>query len=122
MAEFEQMERFINFDEDWSSLMISPTMDMKDETDEYVVVFSLPGQDESDIRVTLDGRLLTVSCRSDARSPHTASYESFVRSVWLPGPVGDEQSARAMITNGVLRILIPKGEDKQTAVRKASVF
>jgi len=119
MAEFEQMDSFINFDEGWSSLMVSPTLDIRDETDEneYVVVFSLPGMDGSDIEVSLDGRLLTVACSSEADTPYSSSFGSFVRSVWLPGPVGDRELARAVLTNGVLRIVVPKGEIDEMAVR-----
>jgi len=124
MAEFEQMAPIINFDEGWSSLMLTPAMDMRDETDEneYVVVFSLPGIDASGIRVSLDGRLLTVSCSSRGGTSHASGFGEFVRSVWLPGPVGDRELARAVVTNDVLRIVIPKGEEAGMAIRNTMIY
>jgi HSP20 family molecular chaperone IbpA len=118
MEQFETMERLINIDEGWTSLMASPAMDMRDLGPDYVVLFSLPDSHESDITVTLEGRLLTVFSDSRRESGNRSGYSSFRRSVWLPGPVGDEQLARATLTNGLLRILVPKGDITANGVKR----
>ena len=86
------------------------------------MVFSLPGLNESDIRVALEGRLLTVSCESEHQTPRARQHDPFVRSVWLPGPVGDPQEAYALMTNGVLKVMVPKGEGLQASLPRLRLF
>jgi len=108
LAEFGRTDPLVDLDNGWDRIMASPTMDMKERDNRYVVVFSLPGSSPADVRVTLEGRLLTVN--TDVRSEDGSGryIATFQRSVQLPGPVGDAHSAEAMLTNGVLRVSIPK--------------
>lgn len=108
---------FVNIDDGWDALVTSPAMDMKEREKEYVVVFSLPGVKLSDVTVTLDGRLLTVATAvSIGRQGNVATFQ---RSIRIPGPVGEAQLASAAITNGILRVTIPKGTGSESkAVRQ----
>lgn len=113
------LENSARFDEGWSALMRTPTLDMRDMNTHYLVLCSLPGLDESGINVTLEGRLLTIAgpASSTARRPfHLVQFE---RRVWLPGPVGIAEDARAFLTNGVLHVEIPKGELEEAQVANA---
>jgi len=108
IGDFGRMGPFVDLDSGWDSIMASPAMDMKEKDNRYVVVFSLPGVRSSDVRVSLEGRMLTVytDVRSmDGYGEHIATFE---RAVQLPGPVADAQLAEATLTNGVLRISVPK--------------
>jgi HSP20 family molecular chaperone IbpA len=113
MGEFEQMESFMrHMDEGWSTMAASPTLDVHEAPSQYVVCFSMPGLDRSNVVVTLEGRLLTVrSAASDQARSHVSSY-SYERRVLLPGPVQDESRIRMALTNDVLRIQIPKAAEE----------
>jgi len=113
MSDFEQMESFMrHLDDGWESAAASPAMDMREEPGRYVVVFSLPGLDRSNITVNLEGRLLTVSSKTtDQARSHFSTY-SFERRVLLPGPVKEGTQAQATLSNGVLRVRVPKGSDE----------
>lgn len=110
MGEFERMEPFINMDDGWPMLAPSPTMDMRQTADAFVVDFSLPGLDPSKIEVSLEGRLLTVSGATAARTrqPGLQGGQRFQQAVLLPGAVANDGDAKAVMTNGVLRIVVPR--------------
>ena len=108
---FENMERMsslMNFDAGWDSLPASPTMDMRELADRYEVIYSLPGLHRNDLKVMLDGRLLTVASAAQENTHRQASYNRFESRVQLPGPVGDPQKAQADFTNGVLKVTVPR--------------
>jgi HSP20 family molecular chaperone IbpA len=111
VSDFERMSGWFDVDTGWESLSASPAMDMRLQGDRYVVLFSLPPVDASGVSVTLDGQLLTVLVPS---RPRRAGYEApplFERKVRLPGPVDDAENAEAHLTNGVLRVIIPRSRD-----------
>ncbi|MDA0576626.1 MAG: Hsp20/alpha crystallin family protein [Verrucomicrobia bacterium] len=110
MQEFRALESSMRFDEGWSALGRSPTLDMQDAGREYVVVCSLPGLDDTDINVTLEGRLLTILGQSSSTARHPLESVQFERRIWLPGAVDEGHNASAMLTNGVLRIVVPKAD------------
>jgi HSP20 family molecular chaperone IbpA len=105
--DFDAVNRLLARDRGWESAVISPAMDMREESEQYVVVFGLPGVDPDGIRVTLDGRLLSViaATRGWGGGPSGRGVESRVQ---LPGEVGDAALASAMYTNGLLRVRVPK--------------
>jgi HSP20 family molecular chaperone IbpA len=99
----------MHIDEGWERIAASPTMDMRAGDADYVVSFSIPGAQPSDIEVTLDGRVLTVEALAPVRGASYARMQRFERRVLLPGPVGQAENAHASITNGILRVHVPKG-------------
>lgn len=108
----ENMKRLrsaMHIDEGWERLCASPTMDMRYNDANYLVSFSIPGALPKDIDVLLDGRVLTVQAMAPVRGPFTTRMQRFERRVLLPGPVGHSDEAHASITNGILRVHIPKG-------------
>lgn len=108
IAEAHHRGARIDLDQGWEALAAMPAMDMREQSDEYLVVFNLPGVDPSDVSVTLEGRILSVHAPARLRQ-NGASVARFARRVKLPGPVGEAQLAQAVMTNGTLRISIPKG-------------
>ncbi len=86
------------------------------ETDKAVeVTAELPGMDEKDIQVTLDGQMLCISgekkSERDERKKNyhlsELSYGSFERIVPLPAEI-DQSKAKAVFKKGVLRLNLPK--------------
>ena len=120
--QFSEMERLLDTDNGWNSLMTSPTMDMREQGDSYVLDFSLPGIDASEIEVALEGRLLTVYTSIDEQAPNRRSLSRFERKVLLPGPVEGADSAHAMVTNGVLKVIIPKAKQSGTDPRPGRIL
>lgn len=114
MGEFEQMESFLrHMDEGWSTMPASPTLDMREDPLQYVVFFSMPGLDRSNVTVRLEGRVLTVRSRAtDQARSHVSSY-SYEQQFQLPGPVQDESRMQMALTNDVLRIQIPKAIEER---------
>jgi HSP20 family protein len=121
-SRFVEMESLLDFDRGWNALMMSPTMDMRDHGDSYVLDFSLPGMDASKIEISLEGRLLTVNTSVEEQGSAARRFGRFERKVLLPGPVGDASSARAMMTNGVLKVIIPKAGEPKAEVKPGRIF
>jgi len=90
---------------------------LKEDKGDYVVTASLPGIDEGDLDVSLDGRLLRISAQSQAQEQETAhngevvreeTYaSSFQRAFTLPGPV-DASKMHTRFEDGILTVTIPK--------------
>ena len=94
-----------------------PHTDMYEEKDRLVVKTELPGINEKDLEVTLEGDVLTIKAEkkeevTEDATHHTREryYGKYIRSMSLPSHVnGDEISAT--FDNGVLELRIPKAEE-----------
>jgi HSP20 family protein len=92
-----------------------PALDVLEHEDRYVLRADLPGVDESDIDLSLDKNVLTLSGtrehRSEERTDGYVRVEratgAFRRSLTLPEGVDGEQIA-ATFDKGVLEVSIPK--------------
>jgi HSP20 family protein len=92
-----------------------PAMDLVDSGDSFIIKADLPGVAESDIKIGVEDRVLTISGQRDAEHEERKngavrverSFGSFSRSVTLPEGVEPEQIA-ATFDNGVLEVSIPK--------------
>ena len=93
--------------------------DMRDENDAVVVEASLPGFEEKDVNVQIEGNLLTVSAeKQDDREEKNGDkwylrerrFGRIQRTVQMPVSV-DGNKAEAGLSNGVLTIKIPKAKE-----------
>ena len=83
----------------------------------YMVMVNLPGADENDISVTLDGQRLTIKGKryyeKRDRNPsgnivfQERQSGKFKRSLTLAHPV-HQNKMKTRLDNGILKILIPK--------------
>ena len=98
----------------------SPTFDVQELKDAYVVKADLPGLSESDVDVTVMGNALTISGKREAEQEREGQryyaiergYGAFSRTVTLPdGANLDDLSAN--LKNGVLTLHIPKRPEVQ---------
>lgn len=78
-----------------------PLLDVLDEGDRLVVVAELPGVDERDIQVTVQGDILELAAATSNRKYH--------REVLLPSAV-DPTSLERSYRNGVLELRLAKAE------------
>lgn len=107
-SDIEAVSRFMEAEHGWRSLAASPTMDMREDEDDYIVMLSLPGIDPDTVRVMLEDRILTVQTGHDPGIPYQVRGRGLRRRVQLPGPVGAPHLARAVLTNGFLKVSVPK--------------
>jgi HSP20 family protein len=92
-----------------------PAIDMLDGVDHLTVRVALPGLNEKDINITLEGNVLTI--RGERRLPEGTDiskfslmecpYGTFVRTLMLPDTV-DPNAVHAVYTNGILEITVGK--------------
>jgi HSP20 family protein len=103
-----------------------PAMDLVEAGDEFVLRADLPGLSEDDVKIELEGGVLTVSgerkAEHEQREQGYARLErsagSFARSLTLPDGI-DPDSITASVDRGVLEVRIPKPE--QSKPRKVAI-
>ena len=108
-------DRFIERDE-WPTLgEWTPSIDLKETKDEFVVKAEVPGMDPKDIQVSLQEDLLTIKGEKKQEKEEKderhhrieRSHGAFTRSVKLPVGV-DGTTVSATFKNGLLTVTLPK--------------
>ena len=106
----------------------APSVEMK-ETDQGVsVTAEMPGMEEKDVEITLDGDLLTLSgekkreTTEDKSGFHVSerSYGTFRRTLRLPW-AADPAQASATFEKGVLTIDLPRPPEAQATTRRIPI-
>jgi HSP20 family protein len=96
----------------------TPVVDTMEDDKEYTVKAELPGIDKEDVKVSVEGGVLSIAGERKADKEEKSkkyhrierSYGSFVRSFTLPeGAASDKITAE--FKNGVLRVHVPKNEE-----------
>lgn len=106
---------------------VSPALDVMENSDNYVVRCDLPGVDQKNLEVSVEGDVLTIKGEKkyekrekDARYYRNELWEgSFQRTLSLPAGV-DSDKVDAELKDGVLTITLPKKEEhkpKQITVK-----
>ena len=94
-----------------------PPVDIAEDDKEYAIKVELPGVNKEDVRVSVEGGVLSISGERKAEKEEKnkkyhrieRSYGSFARSFTLPeGAAGDKVSAE--FKDGILRVHLPKNE------------
>lgn len=106
----------------------APSVDISENDKKVTVSMEIPGVDEKDVEVVLDGRRLIVrgekkSEESDEREGRyyfERSYGAFERVIPLPDEV-DEDGAKASFKKGVLKVSVPKSREAQSRRKKIEV-
>lgn len=106
LSDLETMTKSVDFHRGWDRLLPSPALDMTENAQNYIVLASIPGLSTNDVRLTLDGRILTL--HTLLRTPWVPEPSRCRTRVELPGPVARASDIRAVFTNGYLKIVIPK--------------
>ncbi|BAW80142.1 heat shock protein Hsp20 [Candidatus Nitrosoglobus terrae] len=103
-----------------------PAVDIKEDTDRFIIYADLPGVEGKDIEITLDNSILTLKGhRESSKSEERQGYKrvervsgTFLRRFTLPSSV-DAAKVSARSQSGVLELVIPKNQQSQT--RKITV-
>lgn len=105
-----------------------PAVDVVDEDDAVRVIAELPGMDEKDFTVEVDGGRLLL--RGEKKFSHEekdrnhyyseCSYGSFSRAIALPCEVQADK-ASASYKKGILEVTLPKTEEAKTKRIKVQV-
>ncbi|MQM40326.1 Spore protein SP21 [wastewater metagenome] len=110
---------------DNSSRSFSPSLNVEEKADRYVVEAEVPGMDPNEIELEMNGNALTIkgerkrqdSQSDDERNMHVeeSSYGSFQRSFTLPDNI-DADRIQAESRNGVLYIDVPKDQSRSRRI------
>lgn len=98
----------------------TPAVDIKEESDRYVLLADLPGVSPDHIDVTMENGILTLKGERDTEAKARREgykriervYGSFYRRFSLPD-TADAEGIAAKCSNGVLEIVIPKKSSVQ---------
>jgi HSP20 family protein len=95
----------------------APQMDVQEDDSKYTVIVNLPGAEEKNVSVNLDGQQLTVKGEQDFNQQKKDANGNvifqqhrsgaFQRSITLPEPV-KQNGMVTHVDNGVLTITVPK--------------
>ena len=126
------------FDDIWRGIGIAraaneggdfaPRVDISETDEEYRVTAELPGLEEKDFEISLEGDVLTL--KGEKKSEHEAKGEgytyvetssgSFQRAFRLPVEV-DPEAVKATFKNGVLTVTLPKPAEAVAQARTIPV-
>lgn len=98
----------------------SPTLDVFENKDNFVVKVELPGMTKEDIEVSLHDGSLSISGERKSEKKHEDAevyraeryFGRFQRTVTLPAPVASDK-VQAQYKEGVLTITLPKTEESK---------
>ena len=104
-----------------SSQNYLPTLDISEEKDSLIVKADLPGLKKEEIDISVDGSVLTIRGERKSEKEDKSknyyrmerAYGSFQRSVDL-GITVSQEKIKASYKDGVLEVLLPKNETKNT--------
>jgi HSP20 family protein len=104
----------------------APALDLSETPEGYLVEAALPGLKPEDVEITIENNVLTIKGETrqqadqKARNYHRIErrFGSFQRTIGLPSTVKAD-AIQASLTDGVLRLEIPKAEEVKP--RKISV-
>jgi HSP20 family protein len=123
--ELNRINRLLGFvqparerDEELSLGAWMPPVDIMEEKDRILLTAELPGFQEGDIAIEMEGNVLTLrgerksEVEKEGRTFHRVerSYGQFLRSFTLPNNV-DRERIQAKFSNGLLEIDMPKREE-----------
>ena len=106
----------------------NPALDVTESEHEYSVKLDMPGVAKEDVKVSIDGRRVSVEAHSEHKEEkkegdrivwRERSMSSYARSFSLPTEV-DRVESGARFENGVLTLTLPKRGTPKTAQIKVA--
>lgn len=108
--------------------LMAPRVDVKETDTGFELTAELPGVDKKDIDVRVSDNVVTIkgekkSSREEKEKDYhliERSFGSFQRSLSLPCDV-DSKRVEASLTDGVLKLVLPKAEHVEEKVKKVEI-
>lgn len=109
--------------ENWLSNVVgsnwTPSLDIKEENNQYVIRVDVPGVDSKNIDVTIDKGMLTIKGHKETETKEERenyvqierSQGSFYRTIKNLPNAADSSKISAKSKNGVLEIIVPKSKE-----------
>ena len=116
--DFFNQDTFIN--DDFFNLEKSmPSMNVKEHEDDFEIELAAPGFEKKDFEITMKDDVLEISAhkkvtetkKEEDYTRREFSYNSFKRSMQLPGSVDQSKEVKATYKNGILRLDLLKMEE-----------
>ncbi|HVH08969.1 MAG TPA: Hsp20/alpha crystallin family protein [Gemmatimonadales bacterium] len=106
----------------------TPPVDIFEENDLVRLVVEVPGVKPEDVKITVEGNLLTIQGTKEQTAEEKAekvhryerAYGAFERTFTLPATVAPEK-IKATYENGILTIILPKAEAAKPHLVKVEV-
>ena len=110
-------ERYANLDKNSGLRLITPKVDMYEETDRVVVKAELPGVEKKNISISINNDILTIkgefkkeeNTKNEDYHYSERSFGSFARHLRVP-PKIDDGKVKASFKDGILEITMPISE------------
>lgn len=129
---------FDDYESDWSlpslwkresSWFKTPEVDLSENNKEIKVIADLPGLDEKDIKVNLDGDMLIIEAsRCEEKEDKNKKYYiserrcgNFQRVIPIRKDIVDKDNIKASLKKGVLKVTLPKIPEKDTQTKKIEI-
>ena len=98
---------------------MSPAVNIRETEKAFEIEMAVPGFEKKDINVEVEKDVLTISSKresekveeNDAVKRMEFSYDKFERSFTIPEDA-DAENINAKSSNGILRVMLPKKEEK----------
>ncbi len=118
---FDDMQK--NFMKSWEEKFPAFQTDIVDKGDHYLLEADMPGFEKEDIQIHVDENLLTITAKQNVNKEENKEqylrrerrYGSYTRSFDVSNVKTDE--IHADYKNGVLKLILPKIKDENTARR-----
>ena len=115
-----------SFDKGW---MREPEVDVNENEKEIRITADLPGIEEKDLDVSLEGNMLTLkgekreekTSRQSKGSVTERRFGAFERRIAVPSDQIDAGKVNASMRKGVLTVILPKIKGKQGGQKKIAV-
>ena len=106
-------------DENPETTVYTPRVDIRETEKEVLLEADMPGVDEQSVSIDLDGSELTISgsVMPEAPDGYSLTYQEYrsgsYERVFTLGNTIDRERIEAVVTNGVLRLKLPKVKEVQ---------
>lgn len=119
----------LNFPQNFKEMNSSfPAANIKDNETEFNIELAIPGKKKEDFEIDVNENVLTISSQEEKSNEEKGenftrkefSYKSFKRSFRLP-EIAEFEKSVAKYEDGILKIVIPKKQDKKEAVKRIAI-
>lgn len=108
-----------------------PAVNIKENEKQFELELAAPGLNKKDFSLMLDKNVLTISVKQQEQKEEKKenekytlrefSFQSFERSFSLPENIIDEEKVEASYNDGILRLVLPKKEEKKPKVKQIKI-